>query len=436
MPRWSRILVVLLVVLAIAGYFLVRRLQAYAHLRAAREALTARDLPGARAHLRSYMASRPNDAEAHLLAAGVERRSALLDALTPGWDSAIQIHLHEAERLGADPEALRFESAMTAALAGQAEAERYLVGRGAGDGQDAVSALETLVRLNLDNHQFRNARRCADRLLELDPDNALALFWRGLIRESQLQFEPQLADYRRALELAPEMDAARLRLASSLVVLNRHAEAIEHYRLLLSRRPDDHEILLGLAACCQAVSAFGEAAALVDRLLALDPENGPALLIRGRAAYAQGNAREAEALLNKGLARNPYDAPAYYTLARCLSDRGDQTGAAQAQARSDQLTADWKRAHELTALCAQRPNDAGLRCQAGVLLLRLGQESLGLNWLHSALQIDPGQQAAHRALAEFFERKGDNVRAARHRRLLGAAKPEANDPTRLSGPGQ
>jgi tetratricopeptide (TPR) repeat protein len=424
----------LVVVLASAGYFCLRRLQVSAHLAAGRAALAARDFPDARSHLQTYLATFPNDAQAHLLAASAERRTALLDTLKPGWDTAVQAHLRQAERLGADPEAVRFESALTAALGGVPAAERYLLERATGDGPDATSALETLVRVNLDNHQFGKARRCADRLLQLDPDNALALFWRGLIQESQLQFDPQLADYRRAVELAPDLDAARLRLAGCLVALNRHVEAVEHYRRLRGDRPDDAEFLFGLSAGCQARGEHGEAAALLDRLLAFDPDNGPALLLRGRVAYALGNAGAAEAWLQRGLARFPYDAPAYYTLARCLSERGDQAGAARARSRSDELTADWKRAHEMTALIAQRPNDAGLRCQAGELFLRLGQESLGLNWLQSALQIEPRQPAAHRALAEYYEQKGDNARAGQHRRLAGLAEPAADGAVRRSGP--
>jgi tetratricopeptide (TPR) repeat protein len=424
----ARILVwlTLLAVLAGAGYLQIRRPRASAHLAAARAALAGRDYPGARDQLQVYLALRPSDAEAHLLAARAEREIALLDALRPGWDSALQSHLQEARRLGADVDAVRFEAALTAALGGAPEAERYVLGRATGDGPDAICALETLVRVNLDNHQFGHARRCADRLLNLDPNNARALFWRGLILESQLHFEPELADYRRALELAPDLDAARLRLAGCLVVLNRHAEAASHYRWLLERRPDDREVLLGLATCCNASGEFGEAAAHLQRLLALDPENGPALLLGGRAAYALGRAGEAEAWLQKGLARSPYDAPAYYTLSRCLRERGDLAGASRAQARADELTADWKRAHELTARIARQPNDAGLRCQAGELLLRLGQESLGLNWLHSALQIEPGQRAAHQALATYYEQKGDHVRATEHRRLAGIAGPGAD----------
>jgi tetratricopeptide (TPR) repeat protein len=417
-----------------AGYIQVRRSQANSHLAAAQTALAARDFTGARNHVQAYLVLRPQDGEAHLLAARAERELALLESAQPGWDSAIQAHLQVAREQGADAEAVRFEAALTAALNGSPEAERYLLGRATGDGPDAVMALETLVRVNLDKHQFGHARRCVDRLLELEPNHALALFWRGLMQELQLRFEPELADYQRALELDPKLDVVRTRLACCLVALNRHAEAMPHYRELLEGHPDDPEALLGLATCCQAQGEFSEAAAALDRLLQIDPERGSALALRGRVAYALGNPREAEKWLQQGLARAPHDAPAYYALSRCLRDRGDQAGASRAQARADELTANWKRAHEITAQIARKPRDPELRCKAGELLLGLGQETIGLNWLYSALQIDPTQPAAHQALAVYYERKGDRTRAAEHKRHAGAARPGLRGEARMTKP--
>jgi hypothetical protein len=65
----------------------------------------------------------------------------------------------------------------------------------------------------------------------------------------------------------------------------------------------------------------------------------------------------------------------------------------------------------------------------GELLLRIGRERVGLYWLELALEREPGQQTAHKALAEHFEKKGDRDRAAAHRqRLLRASetRPKAD----------
>ena len=49
---------------------------------------------------------------------------------------------------------------------------------------------------------------------------------------------------------------------------------------------------------------------------------------------------------------------------------------------------------------------------------RSGQERQGLYWLEQALARDPAHQAAHGALAEYFEKSGDKEQAAAHRRRL------------------
>jgi hypothetical protein len=65
-----------------------------------------------------------------------------------------------------------------------------------------------------------------------------------------------------------------------------------------------------------------------------------------------------------------------------------------------------------------RPSDYA---ELGRLLLQIGRERLGVYWLERALEGNPDQQAAqaaHAALAEHFEKKGERDRAAAHRRAL------------------
>ena len=48
----------------------------------------------------------------------------------------------------------------------------------------------------------------------------------------------------------------------------------------------------------------------------------------------------------------------------------------------------------------KRPGDAALRCEAGLLFLRNGERREGIRWLQMALRLDPGCEAARKALAE------------------------------------
>ena len=53
--------------------------------------------------------------------------------------------------------------------------------------------------------------------------------------------------------------------------------------------------------------------------------------------------------------------------------------------------------------------------EVGQLFFQIGRDSFGVYWLEQALERDPNNQTAHRALAEFYERKGDAGKAKMHR---------------------
>ena len=69
----------------------------------------------------------------------------------------------------------------------------------------------------------------------------------------------------------------------------------------------------------------------------------------------------------------------------------------------------------LKDLPRQPPNDPGAAYQVGSALLRIRQDRLGLYWLDQALQRNPRYQPAHKALAEYYESKGEPEKAAPHR---------------------
>ena len=48
----------------------------------------------------------------------------------------------------------------------------------------------------------------------------------------------------------------------------------------------------------------------------------------------------------------------------------------------------------------QKPGDASLRCEGGLLFLRNGERAEGIRWLQLALRLDPAYQPARKALTE------------------------------------
>src|SRR5262249_19770683 len=147
-------------------------------------------------------------------------------------------------------------------------------------------------------------------------------------------FDRAQADYRRAVEMDPEYDDARLLLAQSLLDhAQQPAEATGHLELLRARQPHNAEVLLTLARCRRQLGRLDEARALLDGLLGAEPGNARALAERGRVALASHQEAEAEAWLKKALDADPHSREQLYLLYECLEQQGKKDEAAGCLAR-------------------------------------------------------------------------------------------------------
>jgi predicted Zn-dependent protease len=176
-------------------------------------------------------------------------------------------------------------------------------------------------------------------------------------------------------------------------------------------------VLLGLARCRLEQSNLGEARQLLAALLAVQPNNGFALGERGRLELAADQPKEAEYWLSRAVAIVPYEKDIVYSYVVVLNQFDKKDEAARWSERLAQIDADLKRMNEVMALIHKSPTDPAPRHEAGILMLRNGQEQEGLRWLDNALRQDPNYRPTHLALAEYFEKRGNAPLAAHHRQL-------------------
>jgi Tfp pilus assembly protein PilF len=127
----------------------------------------------------------------------------------------------------------------------------------------------------------------------------------------------------------------------------------------------------------------------------------------------------AEGRLRRLLDVDPADTEARYALVSALKLQRRHRDAAEELAGYERHKALLERANKLLQEEARHPSrDPNPASEVGALLLQIHQERQGLYWMDEALSRDPDHQATHRALAEYFETKGDAARAAAHRRRL------------------
>src|SRR5205085_1667408 len=97
-----------------------------------------------------------------------------------------------------------------------------------------------------------------------DPvDQAQGLVWRGRVYGIRSQHALAVADFRAALELAPDLFDARLQLAEA-IALEAPREAAAHLQQLHQRDPSNNQVRFYLASLRRGLGQFEEAGKLLD----------------------------------------------------------------------------------------------------------------------------------------------------------------------------
>jgi tetratricopeptide (TPR) repeat protein len=284
---------------------------------------------------------------------------------------------------------------------------------------EAPLILETLSRAYLTHLRYGPALDCLGRWMKAQPEAALPLTLRGAILEQLNNPEGAKEDYLLALKLDPELVHIRLRVAALLLAESNPPEALPHLERLMKDHPDRPDVMARMGQYRFLQGKWDQARPLLEAAVKKLP-NDPDLLITLAKLDMDASpprAEQAEQRLRHVLKADPTDLEAQYQLIGCLQAQNrkdeaaalaDQYGKDKAQRkRVDQVLKDEVR--------HSGSNNAQALCEAGAFLLRSGQDKQGAYWLVQALERDRTYKPAHKALAEYYERKGDPEQARAHR---------------------
>jgi tetratricopeptide (TPR) repeat protein len=395
----------------------------------AEEACRRYDFLAAHARWLAYLELYPKEGEAHLQAARCARRAEFLEDYTGRHLELLEAfsdHLRAARLLGARPTDVDIEEALAQTQHGRrSDHEDQLRESVQAGGADAPLILEALVHRHLRRLQFEQALGFVESLLEAKPDHALALLWRGRIREQFKQVQNGNEDYERALKVVPDFDAARYYLAESLFRSQQVPEAKAHLQVLLERGAENRLVRLAWAKCQIALGEQGVGQKLLDAWLAEAPDKHPRLLealeARARMALEMGQPAEAEAFARRALQESPLDQYALYDLARSLNAQQRQQEAHAVEEQLEKIKQDLRMVSRCREELAKNPTDVSLRYEIGASYLRVGRPGEALVWLHSVLERDPKHRPTLQTLADYYAKAGNETAAAEMRRR--AANP-------------
>lgn len=141
--------------------------------------------------------------------------------------------------------------------------------------------------------------------LEINPNNAVALYNRAESLRALGRPPEALADLRRALSLDPSLTLARHNLGMLLVTMNEPESALAVFDEALARNPMDGEAYAGRGLALAALDRLSEAESDLGRALALGAEPAPVLYNLACVLARQGKTGEAERMLDKAVGLKP-----------------------------------------------------------------------------------------------------------------------------------
>jgi tetratricopeptide (TPR) repeat protein len=420
--RFAAAALAILALLIIPALWLRGELVVRREALAAREALDQGRLDDAAALLDRWLGHRPRAAEAHYLKARLAWARHDL--------GTVQQELDKAGTLGYPPPMMSGLRGLLLARTGpMTEAEPLLVESMQGADRVDPEVAETLARHFLGSFRLGRASEVIERWIRDWPDDARPYFLRTEIEtRNNSSAEIIIASYREALRRDPDLDAARLRLADSLRLNHRNAEAAEEYAVYLQHRPDDPLGHLGAGQNALDQTAIDEAVRHLDRALSLSPKDPVILGARATVESRQGHFEEALRYLDRAVAADPFDASNRYQRMIILNRLGKKEQADADRRAVEQIRKDEREFAEIGHQLRENPLDLQLRRRAAHWLMEHGHEAEAVDWARLVLQSIPADPEMNRLLADYYRRQG-NAGLANFHEAHAAAPAKARSST-------
>ena len=315
--RYSLIIFLTILNAVVLGRFAWFGWGAY-YFRKAEQSLGRRDFDSARSDLQNALCVWPRDIQVLLLDAQAARRMGKTD-------DAFGI-LQSPDLIAAAPESVSLELDLIQLQLGNADlAQQFLMA--CTENPQATQTpliLEALIVGGLHRVDLATTRQCLEMWKERcasESQRKQGMIWNGELAIRTGDVETAIARYREVIDLQPNNDVARLRLAEFLVRYIPQ-ESIVLLSELHRRKPESRDITFQVARCYRALGEQERAIKLLDEILKHASNDYDALLERGQIAIETQSFAEAERLLRIAHGIHPERRDVNLYLARALQLAG------------------------------------------------------------------------------------------------------------------
>ena len=214
--------------------------------------------------------------------------------------------------------AAQWEAFLAPAVAAHSEGARAKPKPAATESVALSPGLQEAVLLRRAGNIAGAEQKCAE-VLRLEPDNAPAHYFHGVILTHLGKLTDALASFDRAIALKPDYPEAYNDRGIALCNLSRFADGIASFNQSLAQRPGAADVLNNRGMAQLYLNRQEEALASFDAALKIQPTYIQALMTRGTVLHGLGRREEALASYDKAAALRP--APElHYCRATVLGD--------------------------------------------------------------------------------------------------------------------
>ncbi|HFD80762.1 MAG TPA: sulfotransferase family protein [Gammaproteobacteria bacterium] len=194
------------------------------------------------------------------------------------------------------------------------------------EGSDVDAAgLELAVLYRRSGRFARGAELCR-RVLDAQPDNALAHHIAASLQQCQGDLDSAITGYRAAISLDATLAEAHYFLGNALQMTGETEKAAESYRNAIRLRPDYLEALSNLGAVLMRLHRFGEAKQVLENARRLYPRCTQVLCNLGDLALAEEDFTRARSCARAALKVDPRFFDAHHLLGKICRQQEDYDG--------------------------------------------------------------------------------------------------------------